>query len=62
MMSLSGQTRVCPWNWLPDMRNSKDQKRTAETRSSRLAEIDEIWARNILPSPVQQQQQRPQQL
>jgi len=32
-----------------------------EERSSRLAEIDEIWARNTLPSPVQQQQ-RPQQL
>ena len=61
MMSFSGQTRFCPWNWLPDMRNSKDQKPNAEKRSSRLAEIDEIWARQILPSLVQQQQ-RPQQL
>ena len=61
MMSFSGQTRFCPLNWLPDMRNSKDQKPNAEKRSSRLAEIDEIWARHILPSLVQQQQ-RPQQL
>jgi len=38
------------------MRNSKDQKPNAEKRSSRLAEIDEILARNILPTPVQQQQ------
>jgi len=43
------------------MRNSKDQKPNAEKRSSRLAEIDEIWAKHILPSLVQQQQ-RPQQL
>jgi len=38
------------------MRNSKDQKPNAEKRSSRLAEIDEIWARHGLPSLVQQQQ------
>ena len=49
------------WNWLPDMRNSKDQKPNAYKRGIRLAEIDEIWARSILPSLVQQQQW-PQQL
>ena len=43
------------------MRNSKDHKPYAEKRCSRLADIDEIWAWNILPSPVQQQQ-RSQQL
>ena len=63
MMSFSGRTRFCLWNWLPDMRNSKDQKPNAEQRNSRLTEINEMWSRNILLAPVQQQQQqRPQQL
>ena len=30
IMPFSGQTRYCPWNLLPDMRNSKDQKPNAE--------------------------------
>ena len=33
----------------------------SDKRGIRLVDIDEIWARNILPSPVQQQQ-RPRQL
>ena len=56
-----GQTRFSPWNWLPDMRNSKDQKPNADKRDTQVAEIDEVWARNIVPSLVQQQL-RPQQL
>ena len=52
MMSFSGPTRFCPWNWLPDMRNSKDQKPNTDKRGIRLAEIGEIWARNILLSSI----------
>ena len=65
LMSFSGQTRFCPWNWLPDMRNSKDQKPNADKRGIRLAEIDKFEQGSFCPlltSTAIQQQQRPQQL